>query len=139
MARSRSTARLQSEDRAVPCRTYAMRNRNAQPSRSVSIKAQVSWKYCQDPKSGAWVGVCEPFKLTLQANSYPELLESMAEAINEMFADLAQTDEIEDFLNEHGWRMDGPLPPKRQRSDLTFDLPIQTNRVSARDLAEIGN
>ena len=72
---------------------------------------------------------------TLQAKSYPELLESMAEAINEVFNDLAQSGEIEDFLKEHGWRVADALPPKRDRTDHTFDLPIQTNRVSARDLA----
>ena len=113
-----------------------MRNRLSQRTKSVSIEASVPWKYCQDPKSGLWVAVCEPFKLTLQAASYPELLESMAEAINEMFTDLAQSDEIEDFLKEHGWRLTGNLPAKRNRGDLSFDMPIQTNRVSARDLAE---
>jgi predicted RNase H-like HicB family nuclease len=115
-----------------------MRNRIDRIAKSISIEASVPWKYCQDPQSGLWVAVCGPFKITLQADTYPELLESMAEALNEMFSDLAREDEIEDFLKEHGWRIAGTLPPKQQRDALSFDLPIQTNRVSASDLAEIG-
>ncbi len=104
-------------------------------TKNVSIEATVPWKYCQDPEMGVWVAYCEPFKLTVQAATYPELLETIGEAINEVFTDLAKTNEVDDFLREHGWQAVGRRSEPRSRT-MSFDLPIQTNRVSARDLAE---
>src|ERR1700679_2933565 len=103
-------------------------------SSNVSLNGQVSWQYFQSPQSGLWVAVCHPFKLTLQAKSYQELVESMSEVIDCMFRDLAKSGEIEAFLAEHGWTAQRAVP--KNPRNLSFDIPFQTQRIEAGDYAD---
>ncbi|MEK7684309.1 MAG: hypothetical protein AAB466_02675 [Verrucomicrobiota bacterium] len=102
----------------------------------VSLEGQLTWKYCHDPKTHKWVAICEPFRITVQANSFPELRESMSESIDAMLTELWSTGDLERFLEEHGWASMTPLPEKSRRSRLSFDVPLRTRRVNARDLEE---
>lgn len=106
------------------------------PGAVVSLEGQLTWKYCHDPKTQKWVAICEPFRITLQADSFPELRESMSESIDAMLTELWSTGDLEPFLEEHGWASITPLPEKPRRSGLSFDVPLRTRRVKARDLEE---
>jgi len=90
----------------------------------VRIQASLPWN-CSFGKSGNWVAVCDPLKLTVQSHTWGELVEDIADALDLMFKDLLETGELSPFLQEHGWTLIGPLPrgPKNVKFDVPF-IPI---------------
>ena len=91
----------------------------------VRIEAKVEWKVGQG-KGGNWVAVCDHLKLTLQAETYANLMEDIALTLDAMLKDLLSTNELDRFLHEHGWTLVGQIP-KRQEN-IKFDLPFLAKR-----------
>src|SRR5437867_10924108 len=91
--------------------------------RIVRCEGQVVWTAFRDPASERWVAVCEPLKLTTEANTWPELQAEAYEALLLLLRDLLETGELPEFLSEHGWRCEGPLPLDVPASEVLFDLP----------------
>ncbi|MDQ6632532.1 MAG: hypothetical protein M3Y82_12390 [Verrucomicrobiota bacterium] len=100
----------------------------------ISLEGQITWKYCEDIKARKWVAVCDPFQITIQADSFPELREGMSESIDAMLTELLSTGDLDKFLEEHGWSSVSPIPQKSARARLSFDVPLNTRRISPRDL-----
>jgi predicted RNase H-like HicB family nuclease len=94
------------------------------PRRIVRVQATLPWQ-CSFGKSGNWVAVCDPLKLTVQSGTWSELVEDIADALDLMFKDLLETGELTPFLRERGWTLIGPVPraPKNVRFDVPF-IPI---------------
>ena len=109
-------------------------NRMSKPTpKTISLEGRVTWKYCQDPATRKWVAACDPFQITIQAETFSALRQSMTESLDTMLAELLDTGDLERFLEEHGWTSVSPLP-RRRAGRLAFDVPVNTRRVSARDL-----
>jgi predicted RNase H-like HicB family nuclease len=87
----------------------------------VRIEANLQWQ-CSPAGGEYWVGVCDPLKLTVQANTYAELLEDIGHTLDAMFKDLLETRELERFLRDHGWTPIGPIP--RTSKNVRFDIPF---------------
>jgi hypothetical protein len=102
----------------------------------VAIQANIQWQYFQDSKSQNWIAICDPLKLTLVADTLPELHESMAEAMDGFFKELLSTGDLQEFLKEHGWSTVQALPP-RTEEDVFFDVPMNTRRISQHDLENV--
>ncbi len=100
----------------------------------INIEGDLEWKYCQDPESENWVAVCDPLKLTVEADTLPELYESMSEAVDSLLNEMLSTGDLERFLKEHGWSA-GPIPTGEDR-DVQFDVPLNTRRVASHDLSQ---
>ena len=87
----------------------------------VRVNANVPWK-CLRAKGGNWVAVCDPLKLTVQAESYAELMEDIGLTLNGLLADLLASNELNRFLRDHGWVLMGTIPSRRE--DVRFDVPF---------------
>ena len=77
---------------------------------------------CFRAKSGDWIGVCEPLKITVQSETWGELMEDFADTLNGMLADLLSTNELDRFMRDHGWTTIGQIPSKPE--NVRFDLPF---------------
>lgn len=88
----------------------------------VRIKGQLQWE-CFNTKSGYWIGVCEPLKLTLEAETYVDLMEDIGHALDAMLQDLLGSNELERFLRDHGWVVDGAIPSHADPA-IRFDVPF---------------
>jgi predicted RNase H-like HicB family nuclease len=85
------------------------------------IDANLPWKY-KIGNGGHYVAVCDPLKLTLQAETWADLMEDTADVLNSIFNDLLSSNELDRFLHHHGWRLRGPVPV--QQENVRFDVPF---------------
>ena len=88
--------------------------------RTVHIDANVQWRAFRGA-SGAWVGVCDPLNLTVQGDTYQEMVRALEEATSLLLEDLSVEGDLQAFLTRLGWTPDGPLP--MPGDDVHFDLP----------------
>src|SRR5579863_9929523 len=89
----------------------------------VRVNGQVQWN-CFQGKSGNWIAVCDPLKLTVQSESWGDLMEDISETLNALLKDLLTSKELPAFLQDHGWTLGGPMPIRPE--DVRFDLPFLT-------------
>lgn len=94
---------------------------------TVQIQGNVEWK-CFRASSGHWVGVCAPLKLTVQADTWAELMEDISHTLDMMFKDLLESQELERFLRDHGWTLAGVIPHTSR--NVRFDVPFDPVRVA---------
>lgn len=100
---------------------------------TVELKSQIPWLYFQDPKSRLWIGTSPVLKLTVEAETLPALYESMTEAAIMFFQELLSTGDLPKFFTENSLLAVQPLPPRHSR-DVSFDVPLNTQRISPRDI-----
>ena len=74
----------------------------------VRVQGNLPWHYMQT-QSGQWVAVCDALKLTLQSDTFAELMEDISLTLDAMFKDLLTSNELDAFFNEHGWKALGPI------------------------------
>jgi len=87
----------------------------------VRIETQVQWRSFRS-KSGEWIAICDPLGLTLEASTWAELMEDIADALNAMFRDLLRSNKLNQFLQSRGWQ---PLAKINMRpADVRFDIPF---------------
>ena len=86
----------------------------------IRVQANVPWQI--SPAGNMWIGVCEPLKLTVQADTWGELMESIRDTLDAVMADLMKSNELPRFLETHGWTLMTPLPEKPE--DVRFDVPF---------------
>jgi hypothetical protein len=99
----------------------------------VQIRGEVPWQYFQDPASRRWIGINPLLKLTVEEDDQSALYETMNEAATSFFKELLETGDLPKFLIEQGFATEQPLPSHQAR-DVTFDVPLNTRRISPRDL-----
>ena len=87
----------------------------------VRIDANVPWNVLQ-AKGGNWVGVCEPLKLTVQAETWADLMEDMGQTLDALLKDLLSSNELDRFLRDRGWTLIGAIP--QRQDDVRFDVPF---------------
>lgn len=91
----------------------------------VHIDANIGWRVYQDPQTQSWIGVCEALGQTALGDSFNDLVyEGIRSLMHELFTDLAQSNELEAFLGQHGWRLRGPMPRIGQDEQYEFDVPF---------------
>ncbi len=87
-------------------------------------------------KGGNWVAICDPLKLTLQADTWANLMEDIAFTLDAILKDLLSSNELNRFMKEHGWKLVGQIP--HRQADMRFDLPfipaIMSSHGSQRNL-----
>lgn len=55
---------------------------------TLELALNVPWRVSQ-VQSGAWIGVCTPLKLTVQSDTYTELMEDILQTLEAMLDDLS--------------------------------------------------
>jgi predicted RNase H-like HicB family nuclease len=98
------------------------------PEVLVQIEGNVAWMW-RKGSGGNYVAVCDPLNITLQAPSYSELMEVIAETLDALLKDLMESDELEQFVQDHGWSMIAPIPARPK--DMRFDVPFSIMPVAA--------
>jgi predicted RNase H-like HicB family nuclease len=80
---------------------------------------------CLQTKSGNWVAVCDPLELTVQSETWAELMEDIGDTLEMLFQDLLSSNELERFLQDHGWEAVGHIPAQLDEP-VRFDVPFST-------------
>lgn len=94
----------------------------------VRIDGQVSWN-CFRASGGNWVAVCDPLKLTVQSDTWGDLMEDIGQTLDALLRDLLASQELSKFLRDHEWTLVGPMPSRPE--DVRFDLPFLTAMTEA--------
>jgi predicted nucleic acid-binding protein len=85
------------------------------------ISAKINWRVTREPHAQRWIGVCDPLKVTAEAETWAELCQVINEIHNELFRDLLEEGQLEQFLRQHGWKPVAPLPSRT--ANVVFDIP----------------
>ena len=88
----------------------------------VRIQTNLPWGVFK-AKGGSWVAVCEPLALSVQSETWVELMEDIGDTLNAMLQDLLRSNELEKFLRDHGWEAVGPIP-SHPDGPIRFDVPF---------------
>lgn len=102
--------------------------------KTVEIQANLQWQ-CFRANGGHWIGICDPLKLTVQSDTWGELMEDIGNTLNVMFKDLLETQELEAFLANHGWTPVGVIP--HNSKNVRFDVPFIPVRVNSGPQANV--
>jgi hypothetical protein len=94
----------------------------------VQVQGNLAWQVTQG-KGGNWVAVCDPLRLTIQSETYAELMEDIGLSLNALMADLLAENELDGFLKEQGWMPIGPIPS--EPSAVRFDVPFMAAMTEA--------
>lgn len=89
--------------------------------RVIRVEANVRWS-CQRANRN-WIGVCDPLKLTVQSETYAELMEDIGLTLNAVLKDLLASNELPQFLTERGWQAADPIPSPKAKN-VRFDVPF---------------
>jgi len=87
----------------------------------IRVQANIQWNITA-AQHGAWIGICEPLKLTVQADTWADLMEDIGLTLNAVMHDLLKSDELPKFLRDKGWQLVGPMPSSPE--DVRFDVPF---------------
>ncbi len=96
----------------------------------VLIEANVLWKAFR-AEGGRWVAVCDPLALTIESETWAELMEDIGLSLNAMLKELLKTRDLEKFLRDRDWHPSGPIPS--QPDDVRFDVPFTATRAPNHD------
>jgi len=105
------------------------------PVRSIRVEGSLAVQCFQAKGGGNWIAVCDALKLTVQAETWADLMEDTGLALNAILKDLLTSNELERFLQDGGWRLAGAIPDRQE--DVRFDvpfLPAMVGHGSQRDL-----
>ena len=101
----------------------------------VEIKGDIPWLVTRS-RTGPWIGVCEPLKLTTQADTWGELMSDISWAMEAVFEDLLETGDLERFLRERGWTTQPVDTPQARFQKIKFDVPFFPRMVDPSDQAQ---
>jgi hypothetical protein len=88
----------------------------------IHIDANLTWRWLR-AQSGNYIGICDALKITLQADTFSELMEEIGITLDALLKDVIADNEFDKFLREQGWSAAGPVP-NRPMSDVRFDVPF---------------
>jgi len=93
------------------------------------INAQLPW-LCLQGSGGNWVAKCDPLGLTVQEETWAELMEAIGETLDAVFKDLLASNDLLTFLERHGWSLVGEVPT-RPEDVQRFDVPFIPTMVGS--------
>lgn len=88
---------------------------------TIEVESALQWTAVHT-RSGVWVAECEALGLTMEGDSLDDLHGVIGEACGALFADLFEDDELDEFLESHGWRADN-LADVPAGQEVEFEVP----------------
>ncbi|MBI3492607.1 MAG: hypothetical protein HY047_12640 [Acidobacteria bacterium] len=85
------------------------------------MDANLQWNV-QQANGGNWIGVCDPLKLTVQAETWADLMEDIGHTLDALLKDLLVSNELDRFLRDQGWKLLAAIPIRPD--DVRFDVPF---------------
>jgi hypothetical protein len=96
-----------------------------------NLEGNLHWAIMQT-KSGAWVGINEPLKLTVQSETFAELMEDIGLTLDSLLRDLLISNELPQFLHDRGWQLARSISTLYTRpEEVRFDVPFTFSPVTA--------
>jgi len=96
----------------------------------IQVQANLPWA-CRRTENGNWIGACDPLRLSVESETWVELMEDIGLTLDAMLSDLLSTDELERFLRDHGWHAITPIPASPQH--VRFDVPFIPEILASHD------
>ena len=97
--------------------------------RKISIRANLAWIAEPSGDRDRWIASCEPLGISIEANSQEEISGLISEALDLLFLDLFEDDELDQFLADRHWRKEETFDDKD--GGVEFDVPWQLVMDSA--------
>lgn len=91
----------------------------------IQIDANIKWVVQQQP-SGRFVAWCDELGLTVEGDNQADLASVIGEAMHVLFTDLFQEGDLAEFLRDHGWKTNSPLPERATEDGVAFEVPFAT-------------
>ena len=88
----------------------------------VHIDTEIPWLISR-ADSDHWVGFCDAPALTVESETWAELMEDIALVLDAMFQDLLAGNELDPFLRDRGWTAHVPIDAEAVRFDVPF-IPV---------------
>ena len=85
------------------------------------IDAEIPWRIGRADREH-WVGICDPLGLTVESETWAELMEDIGLTLDAMFQDLLSNNELDQFLSDRGWTAHGPT--EAEADGVRFDVPF---------------
>ena len=86
----------------------------------VHIEAEIPWRIGR-ADGEHWVGICDPLELTVESETWADLMEDIALTLDAMLHDLLSNNELDQFLQDRGWTAHGPTDGAEA---VRFDVPF---------------
>ena len=99
----------------------------------IHIAASTSWRF-NVTEHGNVIGTCDDLKMVFQAESLPELIECIEGGLEALVEDLADTGDLTQFLNDHGWTMQRISTGEAEEG--RFNLPLSLAWGGKHDFAQ---
>jgi len=87
----------------------------------IHVEGNVPWRW-RKGSGGNYVAICDALRITLQARSYQELMDDIADSLDALLKDLLESNEFDQFMHDQGWRLLAPIPARPK--DVKFDVPF---------------
>lgn len=105
----------------------------------IEVTTHVQWQVERGP-SRHYVATCPALGLVMEDPTFEGLEASIEESVQLLMRDLLESNELESFLRQRGWRA-MPQPPVHDGpNDVQFDVPyellVRASRDSARSLLQ---
>ena len=85
----------------------------------VHVNAEIRWRVSR-AGGDHWVGICDALALTVESETWAELMEDIALTLDATFQDLLAGDELDSFLRDRGWTAHVPAEAESVRFDVPF-------------------
>ena len=100
------------------------------------LEAKIPWRTTVDLGSGAWIGVCEPLRVTALGETVEDLHQAIFETMDALFRDLLAEGELDSFLRAHGWTFQGNPSLEQIDDESHFDIPIEVIAAASKAHAQ---
>lgn len=98
----------------------------------VRVECNIEWMVVEE--DGYWIGTCDSLRLTLQADTYAELMEDIGLALDALLKELLETGDFDRFMLTHGWTIEEGLAVQEVGDRVSrFDVPYDVKRGQAHD------
>ncbi|HVO19763.1 MAG TPA: hypothetical protein VMU15_10935 [Anaeromyxobacter sp.] len=92
----------------------------------------MNWRAFRGRDSGNWVAISDALKLTVQGDSWDDLMNACTEAVQLVLLDVFEDGDFEQFLRSRGWMLLSQLPARGQ--PVKFDIPVQVLKAANGEL-----
>src|SRR5437868_4715631 len=102
----------------------------------VPIQGQVQWVFRQDPVSRRFIAVCDPLGLTVEGDTYGEMVDYLQDAVSLVLGSMHKSGDFDQFLRDRGWSLvPGRVASPADLDDAQFDVPFELLSKQSHDSA----
>ena len=91
----------------------------------IKVKGAIPWSV-KETVEGPWVAVCDSLGLTVQSDTWADLMDDIGSTLELMFADLLEEGQLDQFFQQRGWtrQTQYEVEPEATSENFRFDIPF---------------